>query len=249
MRAVLSLLVTLLLGNIRVTLMLVSLVGYLAWRWKSGLDEHLARQEILRNPTYAIYHSAVDAQGGSLFVQTMVYVAIALLASTLIILVAKAFRARKLRRTEEQATEVAEDAKFDSEMEAMAIWQVDAAKAQLCKQAKHLERDCDCSTNQKVWGNIDGGPIRWDLYREDGEIVGIIVSREEFKRLFPTIGYMMFEHVGEALCASDAPHYWMAVEEPGVPYNQTPNKDLIVRRPSHLLRSSRKRKSTKVEAN
>ena len=249
MRAILSLCVALLLGNIRVTLMLVSLVGYLAWRWKSGLDEHLARQEILGNPTYAMYHSAVDAQGGSLFVQTMVYVAIALVASALIILVAKALRARKLRRTEEQAAKDAEDAKFDSEMEAMSTWQEDAAKAKLCKQAKHLDVDCDCSTNQKVWGYIDGGPIRWDLYREDGEIVGIIVPREEIRRLFPTLGYMMFEHLGEALCAADAPHYWMAVEEPGVPYKRTPNRDLIVRRPSYLLRSSRKRKSTKVEAN
>ena len=51
MRAVLSLSVALLLGNIRLTLTLVSLLGVLVWKWKSGLDEHLANQEILRDPT------------------------------------------------------------------------------------------------------------------------------------------------------------------------------------------------------
>ena len=249
MRAILSLLVALLLGNIRVTLMLVSLVGCLVWRWKSGLDEHLARQEILRNPTYAMYHSAVEAQGGSLYVGTMVYVAIALVAVALIVLVAKALRSRKLRRAEEQVGLDEEAAKFASEMERMGTWKEDAAKARLCKQAKHLDVDCDCSTNQKVWGQIDGGPFRWDLYREDGKIVGIIVPGEEFKRVFPAPGYLKFEHIGEVLCAANAPHYWMAVEEAADAYERPPNGDLIVRRPSYLLRSSRKRKATRVEAN
>ena len=248
MRAILSLLVALLLGNIRATLMLVSILGVLAWKWKSGLDEHLARRDYLRDPNFAAFHETLEAEGGSLHVDTLVYIAIAIAASTLIVLSTRWLRARKRRRAEEQSTRDAQDAKFADEMKSMRAWQEDAARVKLCKQAKHLEADCDCSTNQKVWGHLDDGPIRWELHREDGQVVGIIVRKAEFDRLFPTPGYMMFEHLGEALCAADAPHYWMAVEEDGVPYERTPDRDLVVRRPSYLLRSSRKRQSTKVEA-
>ena len=50
MRAILTLVFALIRGNLYATLTLVSFLGTIAWRWKSVLDEHLARRDYLNDP-------------------------------------------------------------------------------------------------------------------------------------------------------------------------------------------------------
>ena len=248
MRAVLSLSVALLLGNIRLTLTLVSLLGVLVWKWKSGLDEHLANQEILRDPTYAMYHSAVEAQGGSLYITTLVYIAVALVAGTLIVLAAKALGARKRRKDEEARQKASWQTKVASDLEVKEAAKRDEARVSAVKSADHLSKDCDCGLYKKLWGFVEGGPVQWEVHQGETEILGVLVRVEELERVFGEAESFYHETLEEMLCAAGAPHYWRAVEGDGRTYEMLDDIGILVRRPAYLSRFARRSKP-KVEAN
>ena len=165
---------------------------------------------------------------------------------TLLVLLAWGLKVRRRRQAEKQQVKGAWATRFDSEMEAMATWKLDETQRLLLKQAEHLERDCDCATNHKVWGYIDGGPIKWEVHQSADETLGIVIPGSEVHRLFPDPEDLFFEHLGESLCAAEAPHYWMAIENPAAAYDMLDDASIVVPRPSYLSRSTRKPK-TKVE--
>ena len=243
---VLSLIVALALGNIRATLMLVSLVGVLAMRWKSGLDEHLERQEFLRDPAYVAYHEALRAKGNTLVVDTVTSLAILVGGVVAIVLVFWGLKIWSRRRAAKAEAEAAEgkgkaswSAKFASETEVKEATRQDAARASVVKQAAHLARDCDCGLYKRLWGFAEGGLIQWEVYQGETEVLGILVRFEELERVFSSASDFYYETLEEMLCAAAAPHYWRAVEGQGEVFEEV-DSGLLTRRPANLSRSSRK---------
>ena len=99
-----------------------------------------------------------------------------------------------------------------------------------------------------MWGHLEGGPIRWAIYRVDGKIVGIVTPREELPWLSLIAGYVFFELLGEACLQRELPTTGWQLRKMMWRTAASPSLDVIVRCPSYLPRSSRKRKATRVEA-
>ena len=251
---VFSLIVALAMGNIRATLLLVSLVGVLAVRWKSGLDEHLERQEFLRDPAYMAYHEALRAKGNTLLADTMTTLALLVGGVIAVVLIQWGLRAwsrhraaKALRLADEGRGKASWSAKFTSEAEVKEANRQDEVQAAVVKPAAHLARDCDCSLYKKLWGFAEGSPIQWEVYQGETEILGILIRLEELERVFGPADDYYHETLEEMLCAADAPHYWRAVEGQGEVYGEV-DSGLLIRRPAYLSRSSRKPRSQAVAA-
>ena len=126
-----------------------------------------------------MYHSAVEAQGGSLYITTLVYIAVALVAGTLIVLAAKALGARKRRKDEEARQKASWQTKVASDLEVKEAAKRDEARVSAVKSADHLSKDCDCGLYKKLWGFVEGGPIQWEVHQGESEILGVLVRVEE----------------------------------------------------------------------